>query len=74
MKYLFIFLLILAVPLLSYAQDKPLCEQYTCVAQWNWGYQFGYGGGEDVSNAIFQTGGTNTIYLTGTTTILEVTH
>jgi hypothetical protein len=47
MKYLIvlIFLLSLAVPLLSYAQDKPLCEQYTCVAQFNWGYQFGFGGG-----------------------------
>jgi hypothetical protein len=47
MKYLIvlIFLLLLATPLLSHAQDKPLCEQYVCVAQFNWGYQFGGGGG-----------------------------
>jgi hypothetical protein len=45
MKYLFIFLLILSVPLLAQAEDKPLCEQYTCVAQWNFGYYFGFGGG-----------------------------
>jgi hypothetical protein len=46
MRYLiclFILCLTLATPLLSHAQDKPLCEQYTCVAQWNWGYQFGFG-------------------------------
>jgi hypothetical protein len=45
MKYpiVLIFLLLLATPLLSHAEDKPLCEQYTCVAQFNWGYQFGGG-------------------------------
>jgi hypothetical protein len=43
--YLFIFLLILAVPLLSHAQNKTLCEQYTCVATWNFGSYFGFGGG-----------------------------
>jgi hypothetical protein len=42
---LFIFLMILAVPLLAQAEDKPLCEQYTCVAQWNFGSYFGFGGG-----------------------------
>jgi hypothetical protein len=47
MKYLiaFILLLLLAVPLFSHAQDKPLCEQYVCVAEFNYGYKFGFGGG-----------------------------
>jgi len=75
---LFILLLAIAVPLLGHAEDKPLCEEYQCVAAFDFGFQFGFGqgsgSGEDVTNAIFITGTTTPIYLTGTTTILEYTH
>jgi len=48
MKYftcLFILLLTLTVPLLSHAEDKPLCEQYTCMVQWDWKFGYGYSSG-----------------------------
>jgi hypothetical protein len=47
MKYIIclaILCLMLAVPLLSHAQDKPLCEQYICVTHWNFNFNFGSSG------------------------------